>query len=1724
MGTPTNNTPPFFTQANNFVGAVAGGVDPRTGIYNLSLPLGRLLGNGGRGPVVPIQIGYSPLSALLVPDIVANKGFGKGVALGFTSYDRSSGLLSLSTGQQIKVRELDRVEQVLLQHKLLDLRFEKYEKDHQDPRYGDCYKVIHKSGEVEVLSGPAKAASVKVPTNLLSVAGHMMTLSWDFSVNPPKLLAVNDASSTLLTIDYRSAETVLRFFPDQPEEAYDVELSFSGALLTRVRNLCLGPDTPLDWDLEYEWVSDVWGDWLAQVSAPGGLVERASYYKDGRGNRFPDSAGLPALPTVYRFNRYSGPTQGRQQTEAPPLQVEFTYTSHNFLGYQSGVDWKNDQDNLYGVRTNYRYGSTETWECQGKTTRINRSYDNFHLLVEQSTQCGSTVSTKEISYGAIVGQAFEDQPAYFQLPVAHKVTWRDASRSASQEIRYAWDDWGNQLHRAGKRTDSDGVITEGPASEWVYYDEHGETGCPPAPSAMRCFIKSITATPAPSAYSDTPTQQIQYRYDQCPSGGNGIDSLVLRTEESHTNIYPPPSDVSGSADVRLLSRQTFTYAQDAINAGRLLSQVFTHYPDNDAGHAYTWTETLDSADDADRHGALLFTYTFSAYDKLRWTTQSQYSKFTGRLWKQVDAKDRVTTYDYDGLGRVTAVTANPGTAYQNVTTYEYALSDGLEESFLVTVTDALHNKTRHGLDGQHRLLYTDINDVDGSAQEDTWHQTSLQFYDELGRLAEAIDFDYWGATPTRDQTSSLGGSVEYDDWAQISSVAFNYDNGTIRHIGISDPIALTQRVYRQGKSMATGRQESRTNPGGVPIEIKRYTVKDALTPYSTRSMAYDGLYRLRGVTDELGHTVTYRYDDWNRVDKVTLPDQTVVSYQYSPDSPATQPTAIAINGAVLGTRQFDGLGRLTGAKVGGRGWQYAYATDADRRPSQISTPDGVKRTYAYVPELGDALASVSTAPLAAAPIEALSQQFEYEPHTGLPTAATAGAAKIQFTTYASGRLKKQAFDFDGNTREMSYSAYTVDGSLRGYVHVDGARRDVAWDANDRVRQIADDAVKVDGIVRDDLNRVRSWITYDQTGTHAIQTTIDELDDFGRETLRTVQDKSSGLTWQIRQDWNVLDQVTARTTLRNGAAYRTEAFDYDNRNRLVKWSCAGSGAPCDRYGQAMAAQTFTFDACSNITSIVTSFTDGQQNRATFSYDDPGDPCKLTQVSNTHPRYPAVAVLKYDAAGRIIDDGMGLRLTYDSLGRVAAAHNMNTQRRSTYAYDALNRIYRRTQDNHPDATLFFYDGGQLLNLEESQRHTRLIPGVAGMQAQYSASSAQNGGAVWLLSTDDMGSVLSVSDGRSIEEHRYGPYGQEVETDGEPISVLAYNGQWRDPVLEGYALGNGYRLFLPGLGRFNAPDAYSPFGAGGFNSYAYCSGDPINYSDPTGHFGWDDLWDFTNKLSDFLGGLPSPEQILKEGEIVSELADVSPSAGLWITAGMEFALAVGSFIPGEDLLAIGARAGLRTSLEFIPKITEKVVAATTVTDDAFYHFGNKIYEFSGRIVGGAEHRLNFSGRPHGRGLHDAPGPSWQPQGGELDRLAPYRTGLGRRTMTPEAWYRGERAAGRLVEATDEDGTDIALIWTRPRGRTGSEKSQDVRMLTRLGFEPVGERGAGGVWRLRTQGLDRGRFLHAYENWGEGSPVVAAGNKGASTSEIRTRWLQRWEERLVQYRSGARVFRPWE
>lgn len=103
--------------------------------------------------------------------------------------------------------------------------------------------------------------------------------------------------------------------------------------------------------------------------------------------------------------------------------------------------------------------------------------------------------------------------------------------------------------------------------------------------------------------------------------------------------------------------------------------------------------------------------------------------------------------------------------------------------------------------------------------------------------------------------------------------------------------------------------------------------------------------------------------------------------------------------------------------------------------------------------------------------------------------------------------------------------------------------------------------------------------------------------------------------------------------------------------------------------------------------------------------------------------------------------------------------------------------------------------------------------------------------LLGADRSGSPLLRARAQSAQPCIYTAYGctSYLATAFVP---LGFNGQPRtDNGL--YLLGQGHRAYSPTFMRFLSPDAWSPFGKGGVNAYAYCKGDPVNFTDPSGRF---------------------------------------------------------------------------------------------------------------------------------------------------------------------------------------------------------------------------------------------------------------------------------------------------
>lgn len=166
---------------------------------------------------------------------------------------------------------------------------------------------------------------------------------------------------------------------------------------------------------------------------------------------------------------------------------------------------------------------------------------------------------------------------------------------------------------------------------------------------------------------------------------------------------------------------------------------------------------------------------------------------------------------------------------------------------------------------------------------------------------------------------------------------------------------------------------------------------------------------------------------------------------------------------------------------------------------------------------------------------------------------------------------------------------------------------------------------------------------------------------------------------------------------------------------------------------------------------------------------------------------------------------------------------------YHYDPLDRLISHALPDIPERRRFYCKSRLATEVQGAMRYSIVQHGNQLLAQQRSDGDQLD---ATLLATDQQRSVVqTLKANHPRQAIAYSPYGHRSIENGL-LSLLGFNGERSDPVTGCYLLGNGYRAFNPMLMRFNSPDSWSPFGKGGLNAYAYCAGDPINQTDPTGH----------------------------------------------------------------------------------------------------------------------------------------------------------------------------------------------------------------------------------------------------------------------------------------------------
>ncbi|XP_055325893.1 uncharacterized protein LOC129579752 [Sitodiplosis mosellana] len=1109
-------------------------------------------------------------------------------------------------------------------------------------------------------------------------------------------------------------------------------------------------------------------------------------YNVQEGLKLPEQSNRNStVPAVHTHTRYLGSNQ-------PEMVTQYEYTTQNFLGFNGDCgEWSADRDYLYQTLTDYTYGSTETVTSGQETVTTERTYNSYHLVISEEVKRQNCTHRTEYTYYAKPYDSIEAQPAQFQLPKEKKEIFIDENkRTRTQITTTEFDTSGNPTKE---------ISPDGTETRTTWYSANGENGCPAEPNGFVRFMKEQKTIPRRISGSE---KEVSKKYTYAKLGDTNY--VVQATE-------------LGYHDGVLFDQRSTAYNSQRGSAefGRITKITDLFYDLNDRTKSYSNTKRFTTEV---KDGEMTQTTHATGHDGLQTNSTRRQSIFNGRVYSEISSQGIETRYTYDGVGRLTHRTLCPGSAYEHSTTFEYGIDTQGPYSI---ETDPIGNKSKTRFDGAGRIINRQRFDADKSQ----WFKMFSKDHNSLGESVSSTVNDWLVGSSGKGTNFPLSSTTAFDGWGEMKSVAFS--NGKTQHQQV-DHINLIHKSYEQGninnERLTSGSViNSYDKVNGNLISKTLKTVSGGV--HSTTQLTWDGLGHLLEEEDEMGAVTKRTYDECGRVITQTLPDGTIVRRTYAPYSGGNEIASISVTGLdasgrtrtwLLGTQTFDSLGRLKERVSGGRTTSYAYQ-GASPKSSTVTLPSGKTLHYTYIPELDYAISSMTT--------DGITQTFSYDKTTGKLLSASESPSIIHYTWSKDGRLTEESFSYNG-TSKRSKHAQTLNEAPTSYTDVTGKETQYTMNSHGQVIRITDPKLTVD-LTYDALGRLKTKSVNDKTSNSSLTTRL-SYDDFGREIKRTIAN-GSGVTVELSQTFQKNGLLATRSTKRNVITIRDEHFGYDNRNRLVSYRATGNNLPTDAYGNQMTSQSYQFDALNNLTSVTTTFNDRSSNTATYHYENQSDPTQLTKVIDTHSKYPENINLSYDAEGRMTHDEAGRTLSYDAMGRLKSVIEKNG-RTTTYGYDALSRLVTQKIGEN-DIRHLYYRGTELVNeiFESEHRETRLI------KSGHSCFGVIDGDHLTLTGTDKNDSLLLSMDSKkgagNAQLYAWSPYGSG-ETDNP---LPGFNGERVDPSSGMYHLGNGYRAYNPVLMRFNCPDSLSPFGEGGINAYAYCAGDPINHTDPSGHLSW-------------------------------------------------------------------------------------------------------------------------------------------------------------------------------------------------------------------------------------------------------------------------------------------------
>jgi RHS repeat-associated protein len=1344
-----NSDSSIYSNAFNFASFIYGGVDVRTGQYSVQINLAKVISYYMNGPEYNLTLIHSPLN---FGD--NNMGFGIGWNLAGSTYDKLNKKFTIASGETF----------------LVDLDIPGREVEFKDKKLNGFiaknvdgkYHISYKNGTKEILAPLFGSVSIYKPEKSISNTGLEISFKYEHNINGQYCLtSILEDHTELVSITYSSLGVQIKKRTDNGD--------FITTQLTLRNNQLAFVSLPNAPSLKYSILYETMGEssYITQFDHPTGATEVINYKKQG--HKLLQGAPVSDIPYVISHRLRPGNGQ-------PDIVKTYQYSDTNFLGFGSGRNWTDSGDNLYLANNQYRYTGTE-FVNDDNNLRTTYTYNNFHLLLSEELNTNGNKKTTTIEYPMRPNQPFSEQPPQFQLPISHTIEYKNkngTSRPVTNLTTY--DEWGNLI----EQTDP-GLLK----TQYTYYSEDGETGCPPDPDGFVRNVKCQTTIPHTSVPAE-PEKTITCIYKLIDGLNNHGQFILPITESSYTGLI-----------------RSFEYNEDK-------DQVL------DYGKIKTITETLNG-----KNTIKSFSHQFSedylitiekitGYDNQTFSTSTTLSRWSEKALSTTDKDGVVNSIQYDALDRIIKATTTPNTQYETNKHFEYNIEPN---NNCLTITNVKGGKKRIFYDNSGRKIREEEFD------SERWRTTQQLKYNGKGQVEQEIVTDWYNNAAS----TSIVKDYRYNDWEEHYKTT--YLDGHIE-LNEVDPVANTKRTGIQG----LGFIEIQYNSSQLEIERRKILAGASQgSYYATAIKTYDGYNRLASESDFMNNTIKFSSDKFDRIYRIEAPEGLSTELTFLPFRPEKLVQQIKAGNVgqeiELGNKTYDGLGRVLSETKNKLTTQYQY-NDSKIQYDTLITPKGDKSQINYNKNLRA---------IEKQTISDITNNYTYDPKSGMALSYSNENAQNSFTYDTMGRLTAQS---------EAGKQFTIDYSLLGLPHSQtdyfGNTAEITYNSDGKVKTI--EYINHSKVVfnYDNYNRI---IHFQYISNNGAQLNIDlTFDDFSRETKRIIQ-LSTGQTITIDQTYDQNDKLVTRIRSSESTEVLRETFSYNQLGSLINYQCEGSAAPKDEYGLTLKFESYSFNETMSLKTITRQFTDGQTNVCEFEYNDLDNPVRATRVTNSLKSiYPEAIDLIYDENGNLKNNTQDCVMAYNSLNQLSSVSGNQSQ--TNYLYDAGGKLVSvQDDDTDTENTHLWYNADQLVGESNSSQST------VYHHAQYhivgGVTEKDDNKKLWIVGSDDKGSpVISASDPEAsnvVNQFSYTPYGhrskvqetlpKDTSNDAQDIKV-GFNGERLDVKTDLYHLGNGYRAYDPLMMRFYSPDSLSPFDQAGINIFSYCNGDPINYQDPTGH----------------------------------------------------------------------------------------------------------------------------------------------------------------------------------------------------------------------------------------------------------------------------------------------------